>query len=404
MKPQAFSEYKLGNLYLKNRIVRSATYEGASDREGIPGPKYLSIYRNLAKNNAGMIITGFSFISARGRAMQPAQSGIESKEKIKYFRLVTDEVHRYNCPIIIQLAHTGRQTLEEAINDIPFSSTNKRSPYFRQKTKLITKKETEEVISQFINSAFYAKEAGFDGVQLHAGHGYLLNQFLLPETNLLKNEFGIDKKTGLGTKIIEMIHSGIKEKCGDDFPVMIKISGDHDLGYNFYPAKFDKLITFLSKQSFDAIEISCGTMDYSLNIFRGDLNMRTVFRHNPIYKTENTAKKFIYNFMINKFMAPRFREFSATYNLKFARRAKELTNIPVISVGGFRSKTEIEHAISDQMTDLVSMSRPFICEPDIVTKMIRSEKNYQSKCKNCNECVFMCDSGSVTKCYSRSKN
>ncbi|MCL5028350.1 MAG: NADH:flavin oxidoreductase [Bacteroidetes bacterium] len=389
---------------MKNRIVRSATYEGASDKNGYPNQKYFSTYKTLAKNNVGMIITGFSFVSRIGRAMQPCQAGIDLKDKIKFYRQITDEVHKYNCPIIMQLAHSGRQTLKSETLSTPKSSTTKRSIYFREKPKLISQNEIELVIEQFKNSACFAEEAGFDGVQLHAGHGYLLHQFILPETNILGNEFGIDKSTGIGIKLLDVIFDHIKDNCGSSFPVLIKISGDHNLSNNFYPAKFDSLIKFLDEKQFDAIEISYGTMDYPLNIFRGDLDVKIIFKYNPIFKTENKFKRKIYKTLINKLIVPKFIGFSPMYNLHFAERAKKITSIPVISVGGFRSKQEIEFAISNKLTDFVSLARPFICEPDFVNKMLQAEDDYKSKCKNCNKCVFMCDSGRVTTCYSNTKN
>jgi len=399
-----FSGKNIGKLHLKNRIIRSATYEGASDRYGFPAKKYLTIYETLAKYDVGMIITGFSYVSKQGKAMQTAQSGIDSAEKIKYFRDVTNAVHNYNCPIILQLAHTGRQTLEIETGTTPVSSTTKKSIYFREKPKLITPEEIKEVITQFTNSSIYAKESGFDGVQLHAGHGYLLHQFLLPETNKLSNEFGIDKSTGFGTKIIDVIIDNIKEKCGNDFPVLIKISGNHDISNNYHSDKFENLIAFLDSKRFSAIEISYGTMDYPLNIFRGNLNLDTVYRYNPIYKTDSKIKRFLSEQYIQRIIQPKFKKFTRMYNLSFAERAKKLTDIPIISVGGFRSGNEIEFAISKGKADFVSLSRPFICEPDFVIKLKNSGINYESKCKNCNECVFMCDSGKVTACYTNNKN
>jgi len=384
---------------MKNRIVRSATYEGCSDVNGFPSEEYTLMYKKLAKNNIGMIITGFSYVSKDGRAMQPAQSGIDSPEKISYFRKVTDIVHEYDCPIIIQLSHSGRQTLADISGSLPVSSTDESSIYFRQKCRIIKEDEIYKIINSFTNAACYAKEAGFDGVQLHAGHGYLLHQFLIPETNKLTNEFGIDMVTGIGTKLIDMIFDNIKEKCGIAFPVMIKISGNHDIGKGFNYSRFDSLISFLDRKRFDAIEISYGTMDYALNIFRGNMDFDSVFQYNPIFKTNSKLKRHLYRLFIKKFISPKIINFSAMYNLNFAERAKQLTKIPIISVGGFRRKSEIEYAINEKKIDMVSLSRPLICEPNLVSEMINSKDDYASKCINCNQCVFMCDSGQVTACY-----
>jgi 2,4-dienoyl-CoA reductase-like NADH-dependent reductase (Old Yellow Enzyme family) len=141
-----------------------------------------------------------------------------------------------------------------------------------------------------------------------------------------------------------------------------------------------------------------------LNIFRGDFNLESVFNYNPIFKTNNKLRKYFYGKFIKYFIGSRLKSFTPTYNLHFAKRAKQLTDIPIISVGGFRSKSEIEFAINNNLTDLVGLSRPFICEPDLVTKFLLVSGDYTSQCNNCNECVYMCDSGKPTVCYSKKIN
>lgn len=404
MNTGIFNSVKIGNVVVKNRLVRSATFEGAADENGFPTPRYLNMYRTLAKNNIGLIITGFAFVSSAGHAMQKTQAGIDTDDKVNFYKIVTNEVHKYDCPIIMQIAHAGRQTLKNVIGKAPISSTGKKSIYFREKPKIATEEEIKDIIYNFIISAQLAKEAGFDGVQIHAAHGYLLHQFLLPDTNKLKNPYGINKQTGLGTKLLEDIFDGIKEKCGNSFLVLIKISGGHDLSTSFFPDKFDQLILFLNKKQFDAIEISYGTMDYPLNIFRGDINPDTIFKYNPIFMTNSRLRKYISSLFINCILGPKLKDFKPAYNLHFAERAKQLTEIPIISVGGFRNKNEIENAINNNQADLVGLSRPFICEPDFAKKLQQSSDNYISRCKNCNECVFMCDSGRPTTCYSKTNN
>jgi len=396
-----FDSIKIGNVQLKNRLVRSATYEGASDEYGFPQTRYLNIYKTLAKNNVGMIITGFAYISAIGRAMHKAQAGIDSYEKVEFYKSVTSEVHKYNCPIILQIAHTGRQTLKSVSGETPISSSAIRSVYFREKPRPADESDIKDIIGQFVFAAQLAQEAGFDGVQIHAAHGYLLHQFLLPDTNKLKGNYGINKQTGLGTKLLEDVFDGIKAKCGNSFLILIKISGGHDLSNSFPISKFEQLIKFLNIKKFDAIEISYGTMDYALNIFRGDLNLETVFRYNPIFMTDSRLRKYFSELFVKYFLTPKLKVFTPAYNFCFAQRAKQLTDIPIISVGGFRSKDEIENAINSNYTDLVGLSRPFICEPDFAVKLLHSSGNYSSQCKNCNECVFMCDSGMPTICYSK---
>lgn len=397
-----FSPIAIGTLSLRNRLVRSATYEGAADRNGVPGDAYVSLYRQLAENDVGMIITGFSYIARSGRAMQPFQSGLDSREKIGSFRRVTDAVHRHGCPIILQLAHTGRQTLASSIGSRPVSSTTRRSVYFRAKPRLLRAGETYDIAEQFATCAVYAREAGFDGVQLHAAHGYLIHQFLLQDVNRLTHEFGVDPATGIGTRLLDEIIDRTRAKCGPAFPILVKMSGNVDYSDHFYPDQFTHLIRYLDRKRVAAVEISYGTMDYPLNIFRGDLDLQLIWKHNPLFKTRSGLRRALAQLYLRRRILPKILPFSRMYNLHYAETAKTLTDIPVISVGGFRSQIDMESVIVAKKADLIGLSRPFLCEPDLVRKLMQGN-NYVSRCDNCNRCVYLCDAERITACYSKNR-
>lgn len=323
-----FSGIRVGSLALRNRIVRSATYEGAADAEGFPGPSYQRLYARLGTAHIGLIITGFMYVSKEGRAMQPRQAGMDSHEKVSAYRRVTDAVHRGGTPIVAQLAHSGRQTRASVTGCRPLAPTHRRSWYFREAPRLIDRNDARIIIRQFVQSAMHAREAGFDGVQLHAAHGYLLHQMLLPGCNHLDSEFGIDRARGLGTAMADRILEGIRR--------------------------------------------SRGILPRAL--------LRWYIRAR-----------------VNAHRLP----FSPMYNLGYAARATVLTDIPIISVGGMRSTFEMEEAIANGHTDLVAMSRPFLCEPEFVRRMEQSRGDCRSRCIHCNTCVVICDAGGVTTCHQR---
>lgn len=395
---QLFEKANIGNCELDNRIIRSATYEGRCDENGVPGEAYSRYYEELSRGGMGAIITGFAFISKDGRAMQPAQAGMDAWEKVPYFAEMTDKVHTNGVKIFLQLAHTGRQTLQQVTGRAVVGCSTRRSSYFGSRPRKLTKPEILKLAAKFGDSAGMAREAGFDGVQIHAAHGYLLHQFILPSVNNRKDEFGTDKLERIGKKFLKLVIQNIRRRCGSNFPLLIKVSGGDDYFNRFTRHQFINLIQFLDKQGVDAIEVSYGTMDYALSIFRGDFPVSLILKNNPFYKDKGATSKRLNRIFYFPLYRTRLKSFTPMYNLDYARLAKTCTRIPVISVGGFRSGKEINQAIRDEGIDFVSMSRPFIAEPDLVTRL-RNGNNFQSKCNNCNYCAIMCDTPFETKCY-----
>lgn len=400
---ELFEKAYIKNCELSNRIIRSATFEGMCNDKGFPTEKYLSLYEQLSKNKIGAIITGFTYISGEGKAMQPGQAGIYSQEFIPYYKKVTSSVHLNRGKIFMQLAHTGRQTRKQETGKEVVGVSNKRSPYFKSKPRVLELEEINQIIEKFGDSAQFAQMSGFDGVQLHAAHGYLLHQFIIPKINKRTDQFGINKNTGIGTKFLDLTIDNIQKKCGSDYPILIKISGGDDYCPTFSKEQFINLIRFLDNKNISAIEISYGTMDYALNIFRGDMPVNLILAKNKVFKSEHKLSSHIKKSIIFPLIKRKLIPFSPMYNLEYASLAKQYSHIPIISVGGFRKREEMEFAIKNESIDFVSLCRPFICEPDFVIK-IDARPDYTSKCQNCNYCAIMCDIQNVTHCYKTKRH
>lgn len=397
---QLFEEATIGGVTLKNRIVRSATFEGAADANGMPTEALGRMYKQLAEHGVGAIISGFAYVRRDGRAMHPGQVGCDADEKVLAFLPITQMVHGYGCRIFMQLAHTGRQTLRSATGERPMGVSSKKSAYFNQRLHVLATDEVHGLADAFGDAAVVAKKAGFDGVQLHAAHGYLIHQFLHPCINNRRDEFGIDPETGIGTAFLRMVIDGVRAKCGTDFPVLVKISASDDLARPFTDAQFLHLIGFLEQMRVDAVEISYGTMELPFNIFRGGFPVDDIFAVNGIYKNRPAWVKWAAQRMVFPLLKRKCIPFAPMYNLPYARLARSKTNIPIMVVGGFRDRSQMEHAVGQCGMDFVSLCRPLIAEPDFVSKILRNAA-HQSTCVNCNRCAVWCDSGKPTRCRHR---
>ena len=394
-----FEEAYIGQVRLKNRIIRSATFEGAADEHGFPTAAYFNIYKQLAAHNVAAVITGFPFVTRNGKAMHPGQAGCDSVEKISSFSRLTGKLHEYDCKAFLQIAHTGRQTLSAVTGCPVVGVSSQKSDYFKEIPHVLTIPEIYGLIDSFGKAALLAQKSGFDGVQLHAAHGYLIHQFLLSSINKRKDEFKPDPVTNVGTFFLQKVIENIRSKCGNDFPILVKISASDDYKTKFSQDQFLHLIGFLDKMQVSAIEISYGTMDAPFNIFRGDFPGECILAENHFYKGKSHFYKMLARNLVFPSMKKRFFALQPMYNLPSAVLSRKLTNVPLIVVGGFRSGSEINHAIHDCGIDFVSMCRPFIAEPDLVMKL-RDNPLYESKCESCNLCAVMCDSLHPTRCFN----
>jgi 2,4-dienoyl-CoA reductase-like NADH-dependent reductase (Old Yellow Enzyme family) len=398
---EIFEEAYIGNVRLKNRIIRSATFEGAADENGFPLKSYFNIYQRLALHDVAAVITGFTYISRDGRAMHPGQAGCDSMEKLNSFTQLTSMLHSHDCKAFLQIAHTGRQTLSAVTGKPVVGVSSQKSTYFGEIPHVLTIDEIYEIIESFGRAAQLAQQAGFDGIQLHAAHGYLIHQFILSSVNTRKDEFKIDPVTMIGTLFLQKIIEKVREKCGNEFPVLVKISASDDYRKSFSLEQFLHLVEFLDRMQVSAVEISYGTMDAPFNIFRGGFPGDCILAENGIYKHKSDLYKWFAKNLMFRFLKKRFIKLEPMYNLPYANLVCIRTGIPLIVVGGFRNRTEIHYAIHDCGIDFVSMCRPFIREPDLVMNM-KEDPLYESTCTSCNKCAVMCDSGYPTRCYDLS--
>ena len=393
-----FEPVVLRNTTLKNRLIRSATYEGYGDDNGMPRSELADLYLELAEGGVGTIITGFVFVSQAGRAMQPGQCGIDTEDKMKAWKNIVSAVRsKYpDTRLFMQIAHAGRQTRQESTGMSVAGVSSRRCSYFRQKVRSLDDADIKNIIHEFARAAQRAGEAGFGGVQIHAAHGYLIHQFLSPWTNTRKDKWAD------GPLFLEETVRSIREKNGEGFPIMIKLSWADDNRPGIDLENTIRTVRRLEALNIDAVEISYGTMEFALNIMRGACPIDVILNVNPLLKHihgvfQNIWKKIFLTRYLKKFVP-----FQPDYNVDAALKIKNKTPIPIIVVGGIRSVTSMIGCVKKGLS-AVSICRPLIREPDLPRK-IKDGETLESRCANCNLCTAYCDSRRTLTCYQKRKD
>lgn len=344
-----FEETKINGMLLKNRLVRSATWEGMCEQDGRPTQKLADCYRTLAQGGVGLIITGYAFVRGDGR-QSPAMIGVSTDAFAGEMKMLTAAVHAEGGRICLQLVHTGGQTTSKIIGRQPLAPSAIKVDQFFEPSAEMTKQDIAEVIAAFGAAARRAKEYGFDAVQLHAAHGYLINQFLSPLTNQRTDEYGGSLENRC--RFLREVYRSARAAVGRDYPVLAKLNGSDNLegGLSIEDAVF--AAQMLDKEGIDAIEVSGGTPASK--------------ELSPVRKIGDLPEQ-------------------EAYNLSLALLIKKAVACPIMVVGGFRSFDIIDGVIQRNDADYVSLARPLIREPNLSNRW-KSGDHARATCISCNGC------------------
>jgi 2,4-dienoyl-CoA reductase-like NADH-dependent reductase (Old Yellow Enzyme family) len=360
-----FETTTINTMKLPNRFVRSATWEAMATGSGQCTPQLIELMADLARGSVGLIISGHSYVRPEGKA-GPGQLGIYKDDLIPGLGAMTKAVHENGGKIIMQLAHAGLMA------DLPSSGPRPRGPSplesaGKQVAKEMSSADIRAVIEAFGTAAGRAKTAGFDGVQIHAAHGYLLSQFLSPLFNRRKDAWGgsIINRARL---LLEVL-GAVREAVGADYPVLVKMNCRD---FNEDGLSLDDAIqtaVMLAEQNIDAIEISGG------NLKAGKLG--------PVRVGINSEEK-------------------EAYFQDEARAFKENIKVPLILVGGIRSLPVAERLVNEGIADYLSMSRPLIREPGLIGRW-QSGDCKKAACLSDNLCFIPARKGQDIYCVTEER-
>lgn len=371
-----FEPISIGSLTVKNRFVRSATIECAATEDGRITDEYLAIYKRLAKENIGLILPGNYFIQQNGRA-HPRIPVLDNDDIIKDLIKLTAIIHAGNSKLFAQLNHGGRLCDPNIIHEQPVAPSKVRVRIDGITPRELSEKEIEEVIDSFGDAALRAKKAEFDGVQIHAAHGYLINQFLSGHTNRRKDKWGGTIENRM--EFLIQVYLNIRSKVGDDFPIAMKINSMDYFKYGFNLKECICVCKKMEKLGICAIEVSGGTKETGVSTAKGDIPIDLALR-------KQTLKQILISLIYTR-QIKNASKFKDGFFLDNAAAIKQQVSIPVIAVGGMRKFSLMEDAIKSHKADMVAMARPFIRQPNLIT-LYKEDRVDRSGCLNCNRCAF----------------
>ena len=386
-----FSPMKIGNLEIKNRVVMAPMCMGFGQFDGRVTEAMHNHYVERAKGGVGLIITEISRVNDITGAASFGQLGVSHDYQIDGLRKMADDIHSYGAKIMVELHHPGRQNLGLMIGTVPISVACDKimgkayaklltgaiippgkklqdkdivprtvAPSKCEKSKMaesvnrgLTKLGIKKLVRQFVDGAVRVKKAGCDGVELHAAHGYLIQQFLSPNTNKRNDEYGGSLENRM--RFLMEIIDGIRRECGADFPIIVRLSvdemyekiGQKGKGYDLQEGL--KMAKALSDKGIDAIDVSSAAYD-----------------------------------TFNYWLEP--TTFDCGWRKYLAAEVKKVVDIPVLAANLIRSPEQAEQQLEDGIQDFVSLGRPLLADPHWVNKVEQGRENTVKRCICCLYC------------------
>jgi 2,4-dienoyl-CoA reductase-like NADH-dependent reductase (Old Yellow Enzyme family) len=356
---------RIGKLVLKNRLVRAATSETMATDDGAATDELTNLYSDLARGGAGLIITGHIYVEPRGQ-YEPRQLGLDHDSRIAPLARVTDAVHRNGGIIFAELSHAGSQSLIPQI--VPLAPSIVPNAIFARPPTEMTDADIRKVIADFGTAAARAKRAGFDGIHLHSGNGYLLAQFNSPHTNRRDDRWGGDAQRRM--QFILDVYGAVREATAPDFPITARLGLADAVSNGLAVEDGLDIARQLAAHGLAALEVTYGVM--------------TSYRENIRPYAGTTRWRAIADGMLHRtFSAP----VAEAYYRPFARAAKSAIDIPVILIGGLRSTRVMDDVVRSGDADFLAMARPFVREPDLANKIAGGRRG-SVDCVSCNICFL----------------
>lgn len=369
-----FTPVTLGPLTLRNRSIRSAAFESMCPGN-VPSPQLLDYHRSVAAGGVGMTTVAYAAVTRSGLSfdrqlwMRP--------EIVSGLRELTDAVHAEGAAASIQLGHCGNMSHKSICGCLPVGASSGFNLYSPTFVRGLRVDELPEMAKAYGRSVCLAREAGFDAVEIHAGHGYLISQFLSPSTNHRKDEFGGTLANRM--RFMELVMEEVMKAAGNDMAVLVKMNmrdgfrGGMELDESLQVARK------LQELGAHALVLSGGFVSKApMYVMRGEMPIRTMTHYMTCWWLKYGVR------LVGKYMIPSV-PFHEAYFLEDALKFREALDIPLVYVGGLVSRQKIEEVLNHGF-EAVQMGRALLNEPDFVNRM-RREENARCNCRHSNYCI-----------------
>lgn len=387
-----FSPLKIGNVEIKNRIVMAPMMMGFGQFNGNATEKMINYYEERAKGGTGLIITEITRVNDLTGASSFGQLAASKDRNIESISCLAERMHKHGAKIFVELHHPGRQNVNLMINTVPISvlcdnimpknlyskllygsivplgkklvekdlffrtvspSKSNRSKFAESTNKALSVSQIKKIISQFGDAAYRVKKAGCDGIELHASHGYLIQQFLSPETNKRTDQYGGSLENRM--RFLLEIIDNVRKKCGKDYPLIVRLTvdemydkiGQSNKGYTL--SEGIEMAKILEKKGIDAIDVSSAGYD-----------------------------------TFNYWLEP--TTFECGWRKNLAAEIKKSVNIPVIAANLIRSPEQAEQQLQEGIQDFVALGRPHIADPHWCNKVLENREDEIKRCVCCLYC------------------
>ena len=369
-----FTPANIGPLKLRNRSIRAAAFEGMCPGNN-PSQMLMDYHVSVAAGGIGMTTVAYSSVCRSGLSF-PHQLWLR-KEIIPQLRQLTDAIHREGAAASIQLGHCGNMSKKSVAGILPLSPSGGLNIYSPTWSKKMTRDDISQVAQSFGEAVNIARESGFDAVEVHAGHGYLISQFLSPYTNRRKDEFGGSLENR--ARFMQMAMRHVMKAAGNDMAVVVKMNMNDGFRGGMQTPECLEVARLLEKEGAHALVLSGGFVSKApMYVMRGSMPIRTLTHY-----MKNIPLKLGVG-MVGKWMIPSV-PFQEAYFLEDALKFRQEVKLPLIYVGGLISGKKIEEVLGSGF-EFVSMARALLNEPGFINRL-KNDNEAKSQCVCSNYCI-----------------